>query len=97
MSTKNIIYTNKQNYLEKSEQMLLNFSDAYFNKKRFMLGNGVDKDKLIFYMQINDSLCTENCEMIKFINDKISGKLRDECKISKDVKCCDTKIIPNFQ
>lgn len=96
MSTKNINYTNRQNYLEKSEDMLLSMSEAYFNKKRFLLGSGVDKDKLIFYMQINEALCTKNCEMIKFIDDKIKGKLKKECRTSKDVKCCDTRIIPNY-
>lgn len=77
MSTKNIDYTTRQNYLEKSEDMLLLQSDAYFNKKRFLLGNGVNKDKMIFYLQMNKSLCTKNCEMIDFIQDKIDGKLQD--------------------
>lgn len=73
MSTKNITYVNRETYLEKSEEMLLSLSDAYFNKKRFLLGEGADRDKVIFYLQMNTSLCTENCEMLKFINNKIKG------------------------
>lgn len=77
MSTKNIKYVDRDSYLEKSESMLLSLSDAYFNKKRFLLGEGADKDKVIFYLQMNKSLCTKNCEMIEFIQDKIDGKLQD--------------------
>lgn len=96
MSTKNIKYTNRETYLQKSESMLLLQSDAYFNKKKFLLGKGAEKDKVIFYLQMNNSLCTYNCDMIKFIEDKIKGKVKEQCKTSKDVKCCDTKIIPNY-
>lgn len=75
MSTKNIDYTNRESYLEKSEEMLLSFSNAYFYKKRFLLGEGVDTDKLLFYMQMNESLCTDSCEMLDFIKKKIEGRL----------------------
>lgn len=96
MSTKNIIYNTREKHLEKSEKELLSQSDAYFYNKRFLLGVGADKDKISFYLQMNNALCTDNCDMIKFIDDKLKGKLKEDCKSSKDVKCCDTKIIPNY-
>lgn len=77
MSTKNIKYISRERYLEKSEDMLLSLSDAYFNKKRFLLGEGVDKDKMIFYLQMNKSLCIKSCEIKDFIQDKINGKLQE--------------------
>jgi len=79
MSTKNIKELNRENYLQKTEEMLLNYSDAYFYKKYFLLGEGIDKDKLLFYIQLNEALCTDNCEMTKFITNKIQGKL-DKCE-----------------
>lgn len=97
MSTKNIINLDRENYLKKSENMLLSLSDKYFFKKRFLLGEGLDRNKVIFYMQMNESLYTTNCEMIKFIDNKIKGKLKKECRVSTDVKCCDTKIINNYE
>ena len=75
MSTKNIKYTTRESYLHKSEEMLMLLSDQYFNKKRFLLGEGADKDKVTFYLQMNNSLCTKNCELINFIQDKIEGRL----------------------
>lgn len=95
MSTKNISYTNRQTYLDKSLEMLLSLSDAYFYKNKFLLGEGADKDKVLFYMQMSNSLCTDNCEMIKFIEDKIKGEVKKSCKTSKEVKYCEPKICCN--
>jgi hypothetical protein len=79
MSARNIKDLNREVYLQKSEEMLLSYSDAYFYKKHFLLGTGINKDKVLFYMQLNKAVCTNNCEMTKLIKDKINGKL-EKCK-----------------
>jgi hypothetical protein len=78
MSTKSINTLTRETYLEKAEDNLLRMSDAYFYKKKFLIGEGIDEDKQDFYMQNYRFLCTDNCEMNNFIQDKIEGKL-EEC------------------
>lgn len=75
MSSKNIHTLTKQTYIEKNEQRLLSMSDAYFYKKHFLLGEGVDRDEMNFSTIMNSFLCERNCELNDLINDKIAGKL----------------------
>lgn len=77
MSTQNILELNRERYLQESEERLLQLSDAYFYKRKFLLGNGVDRDELSFTMQSHRLLDTEDCEMINFISSKISGALEE--------------------
>lgn len=78
MSTQSILELNRERYLQESEERLLQLSDAYFYKKKFLLGEGVNRDELNFTMQSHRLLSTDDCEMITFIADKIAGKL-EEC------------------
>lgn len=80
MSTQSILDLNREIYLDKAEKNLLQMSDAYFFKKRFLMGEGADEDKVDFYSQMYRLLCTDNCEMKDFIQNKIEGKL-EECGI----------------
>lgn len=75
MATQSILELSRERYLQESEERLLQLSDAYFYKKKFLLGEGVDRDELRFTMQSHKMLCTEDCEMINFIKNKIAGKL----------------------
>lgn len=75
MSVQSILEISRERYLQEAEERLLQMSDAYFFKKKFLLGDGVDRDKLNHTMQNHRFLCTDNCEMIKFIKDKIEGNL----------------------
>lgn len=77
-STQNILELNRERYLQESEDRLLQLSDAYFYKKKFLLGDGVDRDELRFTMQSHRLLNTEDCEMINFISSKIAGELEKE-------------------
>ncbi len=77
-STQSILELNQQRYLEESEEALLLMSDLYFYKKKFLLGCGVDRDKMNFYMQQHRFLCTDICEVIEFIQCKIDGKLEED-------------------
>ncbi|HSE99899.1 MAG TPA: hypothetical protein VLA48_03300 [Nitrososphaeraceae archaeon] len=80
-----ILDLNRETYLEKAEKNLLQMSDAYFFDKHFKIGEGVNEDKMSFYYQMHRLLCTDDCEMIEFIQDKIEGKLED-CGVKRKPK-----------
>jgi len=86
MSAQNILYLNREVYLEKAEKNLLQMSDAYFFDKHFKIGEGVNEDKMSFYYKMHRLLCTDDCEMIEFIQDKIEGKLEESCGIKRKPK-----------
>jgi len=75
-----ILDLNRETYLEKAEKNLLQMSDSYYFQKKFKMGEGADEDKVEFYSQMYRLLCTDNCEMKDFIQNKIEGKL-DELNI----------------
>lgn len=77
MSTKSIDTVTRESYLKKAEESLLRMSDAYFYKKKFLIGDGIDEDKQSFYMHSHRYLATDSCEMAQFIKDKIYGNLED--------------------
>ncbi len=80
MSSKNILYLNKETYVQKNEQRLLKLSDAYFFNKHFLLGEGVDRDEMIFSTIFDSFLYEKNCELNNLIQDKIAGKLEPKRK-----------------
>lgn len=85
-STQSILELNRERYLEDAERQLLVMSDAYFLKEKFLLGEGVDRDKMTFALQAQSYLCTDECEMLQFIADKIEGKLEPNKKKSRKRK-----------
>lgn len=80
MSSKNILTLSKETYIQKNEQRLLKLSDAYFYNKHFLLGEGVNRDEMIFSTIFDAFLCESNCELNNLIKDKIAGKLEPKRK-----------------
>lgn len=80
MSTQSLQTLDREIYYQEAEENLLKMSDAYFLKNKFRIGDGVDEAKKEFYLQNYRFLCTDNCEMIKYIEAKIAGRLEDICK-----------------
>lgn len=78
MSTQSIFELSRERYLEDRERQMLKMSDSYFLKTNFLLGEREDRDKQTFIMQSYRYLCTDICEMTKFIQDKLEGKLIKE-------------------
>lgn len=77
MSTQSINTITRERYQQEAEESLLRMSDLYYYKSKFLIGEGVDRDRLNFTMQNHRYLCTEECKMINLIQDKIEGKLED--------------------
>lgn len=101
MSSKSINTLTKQTYIDKNEKRLLKLSDAYFYRRHFLLGEGANRDEMIFSTIFSSFLCESNCEINNLIRDKIAGKLEPEIEdnitIAKSVdKTGDTIIINNY-
>lgn len=90
MSTQSILELNRQTYFDKSQEQLLCLSDDYFYKKKLFIGEGVDRDKMRFYMQNNRFLCEDNCTLTEYIKDKIEGKEKNDHqkKINNNILEC---------
>jgi len=78
MSAQSILVLSREKYLEDRERLMLKMSDSYFLKTNFLLGEREDRDKQTFVMQSYRYLCTDICEMTKFIQNKLEGKLIEE-------------------
>jgi hypothetical protein len=79
-STQSILELNRERYLKEADQQLLEMSETYFYKTHFLLGEGIDRDKMNFSLQAQRYLSIEEPEMLQFIADKIEGKLEPNNK-----------------
>jgi hypothetical protein len=70
-----ILTTDREKYSTQAIQNLSVMSDAYFYKKKFLLGEGVDRDKMRHYKRIEKIMCSEVCEIITYIKKKLEGQL----------------------
>lgn len=80
MSIYNIEYQTTLNYYKKHIGILLSMSDKEYISSYFLIGEKDNKNKTVnkkeqqFSMVMTEMLCTENCELINYINDKITAK-----------------------
>lgn len=72
------------NYYKKHRQILLDMSDKEYIYTYFLVGEKINKKEQRFSLTMKELLCTENCELINYINDKLNGKF--ERKPSKPLK-----------
>ena len=86
MSTQSINEITQDRYRGEAEDKLLHYSDLYFYERHFKVGQGIDRDKVSHYMIIDRSLCTNNCELINYVEDKISGRLEDTVRKSRQTR-----------
>lgn len=107
MSIQQIEYLSPQKYARDLEASIMNQSDAYFNRKHYILGNGADKKEIQKALIYSEIMCSQECDIIRFIEDSIQGKLEQcgkRCKSNrledllrhykKEIKnCSDKKII----
>jgi hypothetical protein len=82
MSTQSILELNKDSYFNKVEDKLLCLSDSYFYKRKFLLGEGVNRDELSFNMTFHRILNSKECTINNYIKNKIEGKLQER-KVKK--------------
>jgi hypothetical protein len=94
MSIYNLENQTSFNYYVKHRANLLRLSDREYANKYFLIGGKVNKKEQMFSKVMLELLCTENCELINYINDKLSGKFEKKLKpiklVDSDVEQGDT-------
>ena len=91
MSQQQINRISLEKYLEQAKITLQKQADSYYVKEHFRIGKDFDKNKFLFAQLYEDVLCTDDCEIINWVDRKIRGRLEGKIKLSKD-----KKIEPNI-
>jgi hypothetical protein len=71
----NYLYLTQEDYFDKAESDLLKGADQYYLNKKFGIGEDVNKDKIRHAQLFYGILCTDECELIEWVNKKINGDL----------------------
>ena len=82
---------NQDTLLNYHTDFLSNQADLYFMEKKFALDTKYDKFRMLHSLLLKDVLCTDNCEIINFLNKKLRGALGDENIDIVDLKTMQTK------
>ena len=72
-------------------EKLLKQADLYYMQNKFALKTEYDELKTIHSYLLQDILCTDECEIINFLNKKLRGALGDENIDIVDLKTMQTK------
>ncbi len=81
-------------YYAEHREKLKNFSDREYANTYFLIGEKINKREQNFSQVMVEFLCTENCELINYINDKLNGKL--EPKKDKGLEFVETETGGNI-
>ena len=90
---------NQESLYDYHSDKLLKQADLYYLKEKFALKTEYDELRTIHSYLLKDILCTENCEIINFLNKKLRGALGDENIDIVDLKTMQTKyrdVINNY-
>ena len=74
MSVYNLEYQTALKYYKKHRETFLDLSDKEYINSHFLLGEKVNKKEQLFSAVMLELLCTDNCELLKYIDDKLQGK-----------------------
>ena len=81
----------KEAIFQKNAKNLLRQADLYYLEKKFALETEYDELKAIHSFLLKDIFCTNNCEIINFLNKKLRGALSDENIEIAELKTLQTK------
>lgn len=85
MSVYNLEDQTALKYYKKHKEYLLDISNKEYINKYFLVGEKINKKEQQFSLIMTELLCTENCEIVNYINDKLSGKLEPKNQNSLDL------------
>ena len=77
MSTQSIFVKSIDSIQEASEETLLKNANKYILEKRFALGKGMKSEETKHAARLLDFLCTENCELIDYLNKSLIGDIAE--------------------
>ena len=84
----NFLTLTQQNYFDKFEKDLLKQADLLYLNKKFGMGEEVDMDKVRHSQMLHNILCTNECELIDWVNKKITGQIEDcNTSVKLDILC----------
>ena len=73
-----ILEINKDSLFEKFSNTLLKQADLLYLKEKFAIESEYNQSKAFHAYLMQEVLCTDDCEIIKFLNKKLRGALEDE-------------------
>lgn len=82
MSQQQVNKISPKKYLSVAQEMLIKQATAYYIQEHFKVSSSYDRHKFLFYSLYTDILCTEDCEIINWVDKKIRGKLDKSIKIA---------------
>lgn len=78
--------TDRERYYNQAETTMLKQADLMYFQDKYRIGDGMDELKSMHAHLYQEALCTDNCDLLKWIQKKIAGKLETE-----DIKLVDLK------
>ena len=91
MSQQQINRISAKKYLEKANNTLLRESDLYYLEKHFKLSTKYNKDKFLYAQLYQEILCTDDCEILNWVDKKVRGALENEDIEIVELKSLQTK------
>ena len=73
-----ILEINKDSLFEKFSNTLLKQADLLYLKEKFAIQSEYNQSKAFHAYLMQEVLCTDDCEIITFLNKKLRGALGDE-------------------
>ena len=73
-----ILEINKDSLFEKFSNILLKQADLLYLKEKFAIESNYNQSKSFHAHLMKEVMCTDDCEIIKFLNKKLRGALEDE-------------------
>ena len=73
-----ILEINKDSLFEKFSNTLLKQADLLYLKEKFAIQSEYSQSKAFHAYLMQEVLCTDDCEIITFLNKKLRGALKDE-------------------
>lgn len=89
MSQQQINYRSLDKHLFSAQKKLKKQADNYYTEKHFKIGNNFDRYKFLHAQMYIDILCTEDCEITRWLDKKERGALDERIKIKPLIKTKD--------
>lgn len=75
MSVYSLNIQSASNYYNIHLKNILDLSKKEYIRKYFRVGEKINEEEQMFSIIMTEFLCTNNCELLNYINDKLDGKL----------------------
>ena len=82
--------------IDQIKDCLLNSFEQYFYNKNFRIGETANMEEMTYNRRIKNILCSDDCEVVNYMQDKLDGKLCAENKpkrrkLCEYLECCESQ------